>query len=362
MVLFSGAIDIICPNLRLIMKSSIQLSISILAALIVSLLMCLALYLLYLLHWPAFDGSLFFIVPILAFIFCLFAVYVTVNEFIFRKIKIIYRLIEDLRADKSEKETQNILDAVEEKVMEFSLQKSKEIEQLKKLEQYRKEFLGNVSHELKTPIFNIQGYLETLLDGGLDDEKISRDFISRASRNAERLSEIVSDLLLISQYESGDLKLDIDTYDIREQVEDIFESFVIQAKAKKISLRFREAYNRPIWVTADKSRIGQVFYNLVSNAIKYCNDNCFVSVAFIDHDGHIAVEVSDNGPGIAQEHLSRLFERFYRVDKARSRERGGTGLGLAIVKHILEAHRQPITVQSSVGIGTTFAFSLRKKG
>jgi len=343
------------------MKSSIQLGVSILIALMVSLLTGLAMYMTYLLHWASFDNRLFIIIPSLVFIFCLAVVYVTVNEFIFRKIKIIYRLIEDLRADKSEKEQQNILDAVQEKVMEFSLQKSKEIEQLKKLEQYRKEFLGNVSHELKTPIFNIQGYLETLLDGGLDDTKVSKDFITRASRNAERLSEIVSDLLLISQYESGDLKLDLDTYDIREQAEDIFESFAMQAKAKNIDLRFRENYTRPIMVTADKSRIGQVFYNLISNAIKYCNENCFVSITFAEQDDIVTVEVADNGPGISQEHLDRLFERFYRVDKARSREQGGTGLGLAIVKHILEAHKQSVTVQSSVGIGTTFAFTLRKK-
>jgi two-component system phosphate regulon sensor histidine kinase PhoR len=343
------------------MKSSIQLGVSVLIALMVSLLTGLAMYLTYLLNWASFDNRLFLIIPALVFIFCLAVVYVTVNEFIFRKIKIIYRLIEDLRADKSEKEQQNILDAVQEKVMEFSLQKSKEIEQLKKLEQYRKEFLGNVSHELKTPIFNIQGYLETLLDGGLDDTKVSKDFITRASRNAERLSEIVSDLLLISQYESGDLKLDLDRYDIREQAEDIFESFAMQAKAKKIDLRFRENYTRPIMVTADKSRIGQVFYNLISNAIKYCNENCFVSITFAELDDIVTVEVADNGPGISQEHLDRLFERFYRVDKARSREQGGTGLGLAIVKHILEAHKQYVTVQSSVGIGTTFAFTLRKK-
>jgi two-component system phosphate regulon sensor histidine kinase PhoR len=343
------------------MKSSIQLGVSILISLIVSLMMVLVLYLCYLFNWIVFDLRLFIFIPSFAFVFCLIIVYVTINEFIFRKIKFIYRLIEDLRADKSEKERQNILDAVQEKVMEFSLQKSKEIAQLKRLEQYRKEFLGNVSHELKTPIFNIQGYLETLLDGGLDDPKVSKDFINRASRNAERLSEIVSDLLLISQYESGDLKLDLDSYDIRDQVEDIFESFAMQAKVKNIELRFRDKYPKPIIVTADKSRIGQVFYNLISNAIKYCNDNCFVSVAFIDNGDAITVEMVDDGPGIAQEHLSRLFERFYRVDKARSREQGGTGLGLAIVKHIIEAHKQSITVQSSVGIGTTFAFTLRKK-
>jgi len=343
------------------MKSSIQLGVSILIALIASLLMGLALYIVALFGWAVFDNRLFILVPVLVFLFTLFVAYVTINEFIFRKLQLIYRLIEDPVEDKAQAKEQNTLDAVREKVMQFSLQKSKEIEQLKKLEQYRKEFLGNVSHELKTPIFNIQGYLETLLDGGLDDEKVSRDFINRASRNAERLSEIVSDLLLISQYESGDLKLDLDTYDIRDQVEDIFESFAMQARAKNIELRFRENYSRPILVTADKSRIGQVFYNLISNSIKYCNDNCFVSVAFLELDDIVTIEIADNGPGIAQEHLSRLFERFYRVDKARSRDRGGTGLGLAIVKHILEAHKQPITVQSSVGIGTTFAFSLRKK-
>lgn len=342
------------------MKNSVQFGVSLLTAMMVSLSTGLAMYLIYLLHWASFDLKLFVFIPFLVFCFSYVIVYITMSEFIFRKIRIIYRLIDDLRVDKTEKEKQNILDAVQEKVMEFSLQKSKEIEQLKKLEQYRKEFLGNVSHELKTPIFNIQGYLETLLDGGLDDEKIARDFIIRASRNAERLSEIVSDLLLISQYESGDLKLHIENYDVVEQVKDIFESFVIQAQAKNIDLRFRESDTAPILVSADKSRIGQVFYNLIANAIKYCNENCFVSAAFADHGDSITVEVTDNGPGIAQEHLSRLFERFYRVDKARSRDKGGTGLGLAIAKHIVEAHKQSISVQSSVGLGTTFSFTLRK--
>lgn len=343
------------------MRNSVHLGVSILISFILSLAMWLSLYFVYLMRWATLDGKVLLMVPFLVFALCLPIVYLTINEFIFRKIRIIYRLIEDLRADQTANEKQNILDAVKEKVMQFSMQKSKEIEQLKKLEQYRKEFLGNVSHELKTPIFNIQGYLETLLDGGLEDPNINMDFINRASRNAERLSEIVSDLLLISQYESGDLKLDVDFYDIHEQVEEIFESFSIQARAKNIDLRFRENYQNPILVLADKSRIGQVFYNLISNSIKYGNDNCFVSVAISEQGDMVKVEVADNGPGIAQEHLSRLFERFYRVDKARSREKGGTGLGLAIVKHIIEAHKQSISVESSVGIGTTFTFSLRRR-
>ena len=343
------------------MRNVVQFGVSFLIALVLSMLTGVAMYMLPLLGWAEVDMKLIILTPLFIFLAGIVVVYITINEFIFRKIRLIYRLIEDLRADKDEKEKQNIIDAVQEKVLEFSLQKSKEIEQLKKLEQYRKEFLGNVSHELKTPIFNIQGYLETLLDGGLDDPKISVEYISRASRNAERLSEIVSDLLLISQYESGDLILAKDNYDIRDQVIDVFESFAIQARSKNIELRFRENYNQSINVFADKSRIGQVFYNLISNAIKYCNDNCFVSVAFTDQDETVLIEISDNGPGIASEHLGRLFERFYRVDKARARDKGGTGLGLAIVKHILEAHKKTITVQSSVGIGTTFSFSLRKK-
>ena len=343
------------------MKNAIQFGVSLLIALVVSLLTGLAMFFMYLLNWVSFDQRLFTAVPLIVLGLTLVIANITLNEFVFRKIRIIYRLIDKLRDNQEEETQQNIIDAVQEKVIEFSLQKSKEIEQLKKLEQYRKEFLGNVSHELKTPIFNIQGYLETLLDGALDDPKISRDFIARASSNAERLSEIVSDLLLISQYESGNLTLDMDGYDILAQAKEVFESFAMQADAKKIQLRFRDQYASPIVVVADKVRIGQVFYNLISNAIKYCQENCFVSIAFTQQATHLLIEISDNGPGIAQEHLGRLFERFYRVDKGRSRERGGTGLGLAIVKHIIEAHKQAITVHSSVGIGTTFAFTLPLK-
>ena len=343
------------------MKSSVQFGVSLLIAVVVSLLTTLGMLFLYVTNLAVFDQKLFYLVPIIVVVLTFIIAYITINEFIFRRLRLIYRLIEDFRDDASTPQRRNIIDAVQDKVVEFSLQKSKEIEQLKRLEQYRKEFLGNVSHELKTPIFNIQGYLESLLDGGLEDARISRDFITRASRNAERLSEMVSDLLLISQYESGDLKLDKDYYDVKVQVLDVFESFMIQADGKKINLMLREQYAEPVMIYADKLRMGQVFYNLVSNAIKYCNEGCFVSVSFTVQSDKVLIEISDNGPGIAQEHLSRLFERFYRVDKARSRDKGGTGLGLAIVKHIMEAHKQAITVTSTVGIGTTFSFSLPRQ-
>ena len=342
------------------MKGSIQRGVSVLTAMVVSLTTVLILYLTYILHWATFDKSLFFILPPAVFIACYLIVFVTMREFIFIKLLRIYELIDGFREDKSEIEDKNIFDAVQERVTAFSMQKSKEIDQLKKMEQYRKEFLGNVSHELKTPIFNIQGYLETLLDGGMEDEKIAKDFLTRASRNAERLSEIVSDLLLISQYESGDLTLHETTYDIVEQVRDIYESFLIQAQSKNIDLRFRDMEMKPVLVIADKLRVGQVFYNLIANAIKYCNEGCFVSASFTDQADKILIEIRDNGPGIAQEHLGRLFERFYRVDRARSRDKGGTGLGLAIAKHIVEAHKQTISVDSAVGLGTTFSFTLLK--
>lgn len=342
------------------MKGSIQWGVSVLTAMVVSLTTTLVMYLADLLHWATFQQSLYLILPPLVFLSCYLIVYVTMREFIFIKLLRIYELIDGFREDKSDIEDKNIFDAVQTRVMEFSLQKSKEIEQLKKLEQYRKEFLGNVSHELKTPIFNIQGYLETLLDGGMEDEKIAKDFLTRASRNTERLSEIVSDLLLISQYESGDLTLHMTTYDIVDQVREVYESFMIQARSKNIDLRFRDMSMEPVFVTADKLRIGQVFYNLVANAIKYCNEGCFVSASFTAQEDKIMIEIRDNGPGIAQEHLSRLFERFYRVDRARSRDKGGTGLGLAIAKHIMEAHKQSITVTSAVGLGTTFSFSLQR--
>ncbi|MCS6820084.1 MAG: ATP-binding protein, partial [Chitinophagales bacterium] len=257
-------------------------------------------------------------------------------------------------------ESPNILDDVKEQVLEFSRKKSAEIEELKKLEKYRKEFLGNVSHELKTPIFNIQGYLETLLDGGLEDPRIAREYILRAAKNADRLGNIVEDLLLISQYEGGELELYIERFDIHQLTKDVFDSLRMQAQQRGIKFQFKEECDQPFYVEADKSRIAQVLNNLISNAIKYGRENGNVFAGFYIMEDKLLVEISDNGPGIEQHHLGRLFERFYRVDKARSREAGGTGLGLSIVKHIIEAHGEQVHVRSTVGIGTTFSFTLKR--
>ncbi len=236
--------------------------------------------------------------------------------------------------------------------------RQQEIEKLLKLENHRKEFLGNVSHELKTPIFNIQGYVSTLIDGGIYDESINIDYLKRADKSVDRMIHIVGDLEQISQLESGVLELDYEIFDITELVRDVFTSLEIQAKSRQIYLEMLNPNMINILVYADKFRIRQVLVNLITNAIKYGKDTGKISIDFLDKDNNVSVFVSDNGIGIEEVHLPRLFERFYRVDKGRSRAQGGSGLGLAIVKHIIEAHHQQIKVSSKVGEGTTFTFGL----
>jgi two-component system phosphate regulon sensor histidine kinase PhoR len=237
---------------------------------------------------------------------------------------------------------------------------SEEITELKKLETFRKEFLGNVSHELKTPIFNIQGYIHTLLDGALRDDAVNVQYLQRAARSAERLSLIVDDLEAISKFESGELILDQRTFDIYDLVKDAYDSNELLAIEKNISLSFKKESEQPFYVYADKERIRQVIVNLVTNSIKYGKEGGSTVTGFSETEENVLVEVTDTGIGMEPKHLPRLFERFYRIDKSRSREAGGTGLGLAIVKHILEAHRQTISVRSTYGAGTSFTFTLKK--
>ncbi len=312
------------------------------------------------------------LVPVfLLFITCFTVTYLlfyyTIEIFIYNKIKLIYKTIYNF---KTSKETgaktktvnlsTNIMDEVNQEVLDWANDKKEEIEQLKRLEEFRKEFLGNVSHELKTPIFNIQGYIHTLLDGGIDDEHINILYLEKASRSVDRLCSIVDDLEAISKFEAGELILEVRSFDISELVKDVFDSQEMQAKEKNISLEFADGSDRSIAVSADKERIRQVLVNLIVNSIKYGKPNSKTRVDFYDMDQNILVEVTDNGLGIEEKHLVRLFERFYRVDKSRSREQGGTGLGLSIVKHIIEAHNQTINVRSAIGVGSTFGFTLKK--
>ncbi|NNC94582.1 MAG: sensor histidine kinase [Chitinophagales bacterium] len=303
-------------------------------------------------------------IPLITFVSSYFLVVYMVERFVYRKIKILYKTIHNLKTGKSLKkqfaQEASMLESVEQEVLDYTKSKSDEILELKKMEQYRKEFLGNVSHELKTPIFNIQGYIDTLLNGGLEDEKINKDYLLKASYNADRLSNIVEELMLISQYESGALELNFSEFDIRKLIVDQFDIFEMQADLKDIKLKFKKGTTKPVSVYADKKRVTQVLNNLLSNSIKYGNEGGTTSIGIYNMEENILVEVNDNGNGIPKEHLQRLFERFYRVDSSRSRELGGTGLGLSIVKHIIEAHQQTISVRSTVGKGTTFAFSLKK--
>ena len=233
---------------------------------------------------------------------------------------------------------------------------------LKEAECFRKQYLGNVAHELKTPIFNIQGYISTLLDGGLEDELINRKYLERAEKSIDRLINIVNDLDTISKLESSMNKLNLERFDVVALAKEIAEQAEMEADRKEIRISVKGTDNlpSPFWVLADKHYIGQVFVNLIINSIRYGKEGGQTRIRFRDMLDKILIEVEDNGSGIAKEDLPRVFERFYRTDKGRSREQGGTGLGLAIVKHIVEAHGERITVRSELGVGSTFSFTLKK--
>lgn len=286
------------------------------------------------------------------------------KHFISNRIRALYKTIYNVKLPENEKlqlpgSGDELIYKIQSEVTEWAKNRSSEIEDLKKLEIYRKEFLGNVSHELKTPIFNIQGYISTLIEGGIEDPSINKKYLERTEKSVERMITIIQDLEAISRIESGEMALDVESFDLGDLSEDIVEAQEMKATKRGIKLRVRENVNR-VRVNADKDRIRQVLTNLIVNSIKYGKDNGETEVRLYDMEDHVLVEISDNGIGIAKEHLPRLFERFYRVDKGRSREQGGTGLGLAIVKHILEAHGQTINVRSSEGVGSTFSFTLRK--
>ncbi len=312
-----------------------------------------------------FHPATIFIIPACAFILCLLLLPFFIENFIYGKIRSIYQTILKLKPSKAADENKalrsdDILSNLDKEVTEWTNRQSKEIETLKELANYRKEFLGNVSHELKTPMFNIQGYLHTLIDGGLEDASINLNYLNKASQNLERLSNIVHDLEMISQIETNSLTLDITRFDIIKLVDDVLDDLAMKADTREIALQLKGESDQAIFVKADRETIRQVLTNLISNSIRYGKQGGTTTVNVIDKGENVAVEVADDGIGIADEHLPRLFERFYRVDKSRSRELGGTGLGLSIVKHIIEAHGQTIQVASKPRAGSTFGFTLKK--
>ena len=243
---------------------------------------------------------------------------------------------------------------------EFVKLKRTEIETLKKEGIYRKEFVGNVAHELKTPLFSVQGYISNLLDGAMDDKELLKKYLKRAEKSVDRLTFIIKDLDLITQLESSTLKLKVTSFDILKLTEEIIEDLEISASKRNIKIIFNKNYDKQILVEADKNRIEQVITNLVTNSINYGSEKGTTEISFESNVEKIIVKVNDNGEGITEENMPRLFQRFFRVDVSRSRSQGGSGLGLAIVKHIIDAHNENIYVQSTVGVGSEFSFTLKK--
>ena len=311
-------------------------------------------------------------IPLVSFVAMFLGSYALISyalqTFIYRKIKLIYKLIYQTKASKREEfYYKNILpqkgiDEVREDVEKWAIQRKEEIELLQQNETYRKEFLQNLSHELKTPIFAIQGYVDTLLNGALENPDVNKKFLNSTSRNVDRLVNLVDDLDEISKLESGEQLLYQQNFVIQDLLKEVIETLAIKAEEKEIKCIIKKGCEQPLTVYADKEKIRQVFINLVDNAIKYGKQNGTIESSFYRIDGRrILIEISDDGSGIAEEHLPRIFERFYRTDLARSRKVGGSGLGLSICKHIVEAHGQTIHVRSKIDVGTTFGFTLPKK-
>ena len=253
-----------------------------------------------------------------------------------------------------------LFEKVNEEVLKWAVDKKMEIETLKKLEKFRREFLGNVSHELKTPITNIQGYVLTLLEGGIDEDEINKKYLTRTEKNINRMIEIVNDLEEITKLETGELKLHFSNFDMVQLTKEVIDILELKKLEANVEISFAEQYSQ-IFVNADRENIKKVLTNLIENSIKYSKPELGkTKISFLDMDKYILTEITDNGIGIEEANIPRLFERFFRVDKARTLNTGGSGLGLAIVKHIIEAHHQTINVRSTIGIGSTFAFTLKK--
>ncbi|WP_242092048.1 sensor histidine kinase [Aestuariivivens sediminicola] len=318
----------------------------------------------FLYYFSKINWGLIGFILITSYSICFVLIQFRIERLIYRRVKQIYddlTLLESASINRESITTD--MGTLTKEIDKFARDKKLEIETLKVREQYRKEFFGNVSHELKTPLFTVQGYILTLLDGAINDKKVSQKYLKRASKGVERLIYIVKDLDMITKLEIGDLSLNIEVFDIVELVKNVFEMFEMRANKNKITLTFDIDYNKPILVKADKERIQQVLTNLIVNSIKYGHEKGTTEVSIENLiKNKVIVRVTDNGEGIAQTHLPRLFERFYRVDKSGSRSEGGSGLGLSIVKHIIEAHNEKIYVESELGVGSEFSFTLEKAG
>ena len=342
-----------------ILRSYTPGKLSLVSSLITTLFAALLLTLNYYFGYPLLLVVLIPVIFLLSFQSTSYILNYLIND----KITPIYKTISGVPGNEKKKKKErnkDILSEVEHDVKIWADDKMAEIERLRDLEKYRKDFVGNVSHELKTPIFNIQGYILTLLDGGLEDPEINRLYLERTEKSIDRMINVVEDLESITKLESGELKLNPEVFDISKLVEEVFELELREATERSITMNLNLTSGRPFLVKADKKRIFEAMRNLIGNAIKYGRKEGKVNVGFYDMNNLLLIEVSDDGIGIDKKDLPRIFERFYRVDKSRSRMQGGTGLGLSIVKHIIEAHKQKIHVKSTPESGTTFTFALEK--
>jgi two-component system phosphate regulon sensor histidine kinase PhoR len=306
--------------------------------------------------------NLFFSISfsLIIFLFSFLLIQFRVEHFIYKRIKKIYDEVSLLDIDDLKKGSiTSDMETLSKEVKKFAEDKRLEIEMLQIREEYRREFLGNVSHELKTPLFTVQGYLLTLIDGAINDSTIRNKYLNRANKGVDRLISIVKDLDMISKLESGHLNPKFETFNIVGLIQNVFDLLEIKARKRAILLTFDKKYETPILVKGDVKRIEQILINLIENSIKYGKQNGSTIVSVKNYSKkQFIIKVTDNGEGIEDQYLSRLFERFYRVDKSRARNIGGSGLGLAIVKHIVEAHNQTINVRSTEGEGSTFSFTL----
>lgn len=297
-----------------------------------------------------------------AFLLSFLVIQVRVEKFIYKRVKKIYDDVSLLESTTIAPRTVTTdMNTLIQEIEKFAQDKTVEINTLKIREEYRKDFLGNVSHELKTPLFTVQGYILTLLDGALEDKNVRKKYLQRANKGVERLIYIVKDLDLITKLEVGELHLEMENFDIIELVKNVFDLLEMKADKKNITLTFDMEYREPILVCADRERIQQVVTNLLANSIRYGHTNGTTEVSVENLiKNKVIVRITDNGEGIPKQHIPRLFERFYRVDHSRNRAEGGSGLGLAIVKHVIEAHDEKIYIESVAGVGSEFSFTLEK--
>ncbi|NER14617.1 sensor histidine kinase [Leptobacterium flavescens] len=330
---------------------------SLFITLLSSIVMGLTLY-----AFGIFNPYVILICAIVIYAFSFFILQYRVEKFIYRRVKRIYDDVSLLESTTFQNQpiTTDMATLTRE-IEKFAKDKKVEIETLKVREAYRKEFMGNVSHELKTPLFTVQGYILTLLDGAMENEALRDKYLQRAEKGVERLIYIVKDLDMITKLEVGDLRLDYEDFDIIELIRNVFELFEMKSAKKNITLTFDMEYEKPVYVYADKERIQQVLTNLVVNSIKYGKKGGTTEISIENLiKNKVIVRVTDNGEGIEKQNIPRLFERFFRVDKSGSRKEGGSGLGLSIVKHIIEAHDEKIYVESVYGVGSEFSFTMEK--